>query len=157
MVVEIWSVGKESEAYIAAGVKSYLEKARPYVSVSLVILPSPKKLVTAEPAILKKAEGEMILQKLGPQHHLIALDERGKGLTSLQWAQYFEGCMNNSVKTLVLLIGGAFGLSEEVRAAAKGVWSLSPLVLPHGLVRLLVSEQVYRAYAIINRLPYHHV
>ena len=157
MNIEIWSVGKESEPYIGDGVKNYLDKAKPFASVSLHILPSPKKLVTAEPPILKKAEGEMILSRIGPQHHLIVLDERGKSLTSPQWASYFEGCMNSSVRTLVILIGGAFGVSEEVRQRAKGVWSLSALVLPHGIVRLLVAEQVYRAYSIIHRLPYHHV
>ena len=77
-------------------------------------------------------------------------------LSSPQRAQEFQQLMNQGTKTLVILIGGAYGVSEQVKRQAKQVWSLSSLVFPHQLVRLILAEQVYRAFSIINNSPYHH-
>ena len=98
----------------------------------------------------------MILKKLKPQHYLVLLDEKGKMLSSPQWAKQFQQLMNDSVKTLVLLIGGAYGVSDTIKQQAKQTWSLSPLVFPHQLVRLILAEQVYRAFSILHNSPYHH-
>jgi 23S rRNA (pseudouridine1915-N3)-methyltransferase len=84
------------------------------------------------------------------------LDVRGKQLDSPQWAEAFQTLLNAGTRTLVLLIGGAFGVSDAVRGRAAQVWSLSKLVFPHQLVRLIVAEQVYRAFSILHRSPYHH-
>ncbi len=105
----------------------------------------------------KLQEEELILKKLQPQHYLILLDERGKKTyNSVQWSQQFQQCMNQGVKTLVILIGGAFGVTDNIRKQARQCWSLSNLVFPHQLVRLIVAEQVYRAFSILNNSPYHH-
>jgi 23S rRNA (pseudouridine1915-N3)-methyltransferase len=98
----------------------------------------------------------MILKKLQAQHYLILLDERGKMLDSTQWASQFQSFMNQGVRTLVILIGGAFGVTDAVRDRANQVWSLSKLVFPHQLVRLMIAEQVYRAFSILKNTPYHH-
>jgi 23S rRNA (pseudouridine1915-N3)-methyltransferase len=78
-------------------------------------------------------------------------------LSSPQWAQRFQQCMNQGVRTLVILIGGAYGVTDRVRQSAREVWSLSSLVFPHQMVRLIAAEQVYRAFSILNNSPYHHV
>lgn len=156
MQVEIWSVGKENESFIDEGLKYYFQKIRPYNPVDLVLLQLPKKLATTDADKAKLLEEEMILKKLQPHHYLVLLDERGKLLTSPQWAQQFQQMMNMGTKTLVILIGGAFGVTDNIRKQAKQVWSLSHLVFPHQLVRLMVAEQVYRAFSILNNSPYHH-
>jgi 23S rRNA (pseudouridine1915-N3)-methyltransferase len=156
MQVEIWSVGKENESFIDEGLKYYFQKTRPYNPVDLVLLQLPKKLATTDADKAKLLEEEMILKKLQPHHYLVLLDERGKLLTSPQWAQQFQQMMNMGTKTLVILIGGAFGVTDNIRRQAKQVWSLSHLVFPHQLVRLMVAEQVYRAFSILNNSPYHH-
>ncbi|HEY1030792.1 MAG TPA: 23S rRNA (pseudouridine(1915)-N(3))-methyltransferase RlmH [Flavipsychrobacter sp.] len=156
MQVEIWSVGKENESFIDDGLKYYFQKTRPYNPVDLVLLQLPKKLATTDADKAKLLEEEMILKKLQPHHYLVLLDERGKLLTSPQWAQQFQQMMNMGTKTLVILIGGAFGVTDNIRKQAKQVWSLSHLVFPHQLVRLMVAEQVYRAFSILNNSPYHH-
>jgi 23S rRNA (pseudouridine1915-N3)-methyltransferase len=156
MQVEIWSVGKENESFIDEGLKYYFQKTRPYNPVDLVLLQLPKKLATTDADKAKLLEEEMILKKLQPHHYLVLLDERGKLLTSPQWAQQFQQMMNMGTKTLVILIGGAFGVTDNIRKQAKQVWSLSHLVFPHQLVRLVVAEQVYRAFSILNNSPYHH-
>jgi len=157
MHIEIWSVGKENESFIEDGLRYYFQKTKPYNSIELVVLQLPKKAATTDTERAKLAEEEMILKRLQPHHYLVLLDERGKQLNSLQWSQQFQQCMNQGVKTLVILIGGAFGVTDKIRAQARQCWSLSPLVFPHQLVRLIVAEQVYRAFSILNNSPYHHV
>ncbi|MCB9046855.1 MAG: 23S rRNA (pseudouridine(1915)-N(3))-methyltransferase RlmH [Chitinophagales bacterium] len=156
MDIEIWSIGKENEAFIDTGIELYFKKTRPYNPVQLVTLQLPKKAATTDIERTKQQEEELIFKKLQPNHYLVLLDERGKMLTSPQWANQFQQCMNQGVKTLVILIGGAFGVSDRIRKEAKQVWSLSNLVFPHQLVRLIVAEQVYRAFSILHNSPYHH-
>ncbi len=157
MNIEIWSIGKENDAYINEGVQQYLQKTKPWISVDLHIIPLPKRSANTEPAVAKQQEEELLLKKLKPYHYLILLDERGKMLSSTQWATQFQQCMNMGTKTVVLLIGGAYGVTDSIRQKANQCWSLSNLVFPHQLVRLLLAEQVYRAYSILNHSPYHHV
>ncbi len=156
MDIEIWSIGKENEPFIEDGIQYYFKKTRPYNPVQLVTLQLPKKLATTDVELSKQREEELVLKKLQPHHYLVLLDERGKQLTSPQWAKQFQQCMNNGVKTLVILIGGAYGVSDKLQKEAKQVWSLSQLVFPHQLVRLIVAEQVYRAFSILHNSPYHH-
>ncbi len=156
MNIEIWSVGKENEAFIEAGVQHYFKKIKPWCAIEMKLLQQPKKLVTNDVARLKTLEGDMILKALQPAHHLLLLDEKGKLQTSEVWASQIQHLMTHSVKTLVFLIGGAFGVSEDVKAQAKQTWALSPLVFPHQLVRLIVAEQIFRSFSILNNTPYHH-
>ena len=156
MNIEIWSVGKENEPFIEDGLRYYFQKTNPYNPVSLVILQSSKKTATTDIERTKQQEEELILKKLQTNHYLILLDEKGKQLNSIQWSQQFQQLMNQGTKTLVLLIGGAFGVTDNVRKQARQCWSLSSLVFPHQMVRLIVAEQVYRAFSILNNSPYHH-
>jgi 23S rRNA (pseudouridine1915-N3)-methyltransferase len=156
MNIEIWTIGKENDSYINEGIQYYFQKIKPYNPIELVILQLPKKAATTDIERTKKQEEELILKRLSSTHYLILLDERGKQLSSPQWAQQFQQLMNQGVKTLVLLIGGAYGVSDELRKQAKQCWSLSALVFPHQLVRLILAEQVYRSFSILNNSPYHH-
>lgn len=156
MHIEIWSLGKASESYIEQGIQQYFAKTKPWNSVELVLLQLPKKDISTDVQRTKQAEEELILKKLQPHHYLILLDERGKMLDSVQWSKQFQQCMNQGVKTLVILIGGAFGVSDAIRQKARQTWSLSALVFPHQLVRLMVAEQVYRVFSILHHSPYHH-
>lgn len=156
MQIEIWSIGRANDAFIDEGIRHYFQKIKPYNPIELVIMQLPKKAATQDIARTKQLEEELIKKKLQPNHYLILLDERGKKLNSPEWAQQFQQCMNQGVKTVVLLIGGAFGVSDNIRGMAKQVWSLSNLVFPHQLVRLILAEQVYRSFSILNNTPYHH-
>jgi 23S rRNA (pseudouridine1915-N3)-methyltransferase len=154
--IEIWSLGKENDSYIEEGVRNYFRKTQPWCAVELVIMQIPRKFATADAVVAKRQEEELILKRLQPHHLLVLLDERGKMLSSVQWAGQMQQMMNQGVKTMVLLIGGAYGVTDNVRARAKQVWSLSALVFPHQLVRLILAEQVYRAMSILNNSQYHH-
>ena len=157
MNVEIWSIGKENEPFIQDGLNYYFKKTRPWNPIDLVLIQTPKNKATTDIERTKQMEEELLLKKLQPHHYLILLDERGKMLNSIQWSQQFQQCMNTGVKTLVILIGGAFGVTDAIKSRANQCLSLSNLVFPHQMVRLITSEQVYRAFSILNNSPYHHV
>lgn len=156
MHVEVWSLGKENDSFIDEGVRHYFQKTKPWNSIELVVLQTAKKAATTDINRARQQEEELIMKRLQPGHYLVLLDERGKSLSSIEWSQQFQQCMNQGVKTLVILIGGAYGVSEAVKKRANQTWSLSRLVFPHQLVRLIVAEQVYRAFSILNNSPYHH-
>ena len=157
MNIEIWSLGKPNDSFIEEGIQYYFQKTKPWNPIELVVLQLPKKALTTDVARTKLLEEEMVLKKLQSNHYLVLLDERGKMLNSIQWSQQMQQCMNQGVKTLVILIGGAFGVTENIKKLAKQTWSLSALVFPHQMVRLMVAEQVYRSFSILNNSPYHHV
>lgn len=105
---------------------------------------------------LKKKEAEMILGWLKKDDYLVALDERGKEMSSEELAEFIQARANESAKAIVFLIGGAFGLDDAVLKKANHKWSLSKLTFPHQLARLILAEQVYRACTIIRNEKYHH-
>lgn len=156
MKISFWAVGKTHEPYVKAGVEDFTKRIGNYFPVQWNILPVPKGAGTLSEADLKKREGEMILDFLKEGDYPIALDERGKELTSKSFANFVQQRGNESVKNLIFLIGGAFGFDEGVLKRAKFQWSLSPLTFPHQLVRLILAEQVYRACTILRNEKYHH-
>jgi len=156
MKLQFWSVGKAHETYVKEAVEMFSKRISHYYPAEWVIIPMPKNAGTLSETELKKKEGETILNGLQKEDYLILLDERGKLLKSEELAKFVEQRANESVKKLVFLIGGAYGVSDEVMKRANYKWSLSPLVFPHQLVRLILAEQVYRACTIIKNEKYHH-
>lgn len=150
------SVGKAHEPFVKEGIDMFTKRVSNYFPVEWHILPMPKNAGNMDGAELKKKEGEQILQSVGKDDFLVLLDERGKQLTSEGVAQLIQTRANESAKTVVFLIGGAYGVSNEVMQRANVKWSLSQLVFPHQLVRLILAEQVYRACSIIKNEKYHH-
>ncbi|MEJ8819161.1 23S rRNA (pseudouridine(1915)-N(3))-methyltransferase RlmH [Lacibacter sp. H407] len=156
MKIHFWSVGKQHEAYVKAGVDEFTKRISNYYPVEWTILPMPKNTGTLSESDLKKKEGELILNSLQKDDYLVALDERGKQISSEGLAELIMKRGNESVKNLVFLIGGAYGIDEAVMKRANYKWSLSQLVFPHQLVRLILAEQVYRACSINRNEKYHH-
>jgi 23S rRNA (pseudouridine1915-N3)-methyltransferase len=156
MKIQIWSIGKPHEAYIKNGVEDFTKRISKYYPVEWNIIPVPKNAGMLSEMDLKKREGELVMEWLSKDDYLIALDEHGKQMTSEQLAAFIQSRANNSVKQLVFLIGGAYGLDEAVLKKAKFRWSLSQLTFPHQLVRLILTEQLYRACTILRNEKYHH-
>ena len=102
------------------------------------------------------AEGKSILSALAPSDYVALLDEHGSEYTSLQWAQYVQRRMSSGVRRLVFVVGGPYGFSQEVYARANDKVSLSKMTFSHEMVRLIFTEQLYRAFTILNNEPYHH-
>lgn len=156
MKIQLWSVGKAHESYVKEGVELFSKRLNHYFNTEWVLIPGPKNQASLSAADLKLKEGEIILNLLKKEDYLIVLDERGKQWSSEALALFLQQRANESEKNLVFLIGGAFGVSEAVLKRAQFKWSLSPLVFPHQLVRLILAEQLYRACSILKNEKYHH-
>ncbi|MGL6269200.1 MAG: 23S rRNA (pseudouridine(1915)-N(3))-methyltransferase RlmH [Chitinophagaceae bacterium] len=156
MKIQIWSVGKKHEPYVKEGVLDFSKRISRYYPLEWHIVPVPKNTGMLSEADLKKSEAKTILDWLQKDDYLVALDERGKEMDSEQLAGFIELRANESTRQLVFLIGGAFGLDQTVLQRANYRWSLSKLVFPHQLVRLILTEQLYRACTIIRNEKYHH-
>jgi 23S rRNA (pseudouridine1915-N3)-methyltransferase len=156
MKISLWTIGKNNETYVKEGIDEFTKRISRYFSVEWTIIPVPKNAGMLSEMDLKKKECEIILQWLKPDDFLIVLDERGKQLSSEALANFLQTRSNESIKNLVFLIGGAFGLDEKILSKAKFSWSLSLLTFPHQLVRLILAEQIYRACTILRNEKYHH-
>jgi 23S rRNA (pseudouridine1915-N3)-methyltransferase len=156
MKIQFWSVGKPHEPYAKAGIEEFTKRLNNYFIADWHIIASPKNAASLSETELKKAEAAVILQQLQKDDHLVLLDERGKQFSSPELAQWLQQRANESTKRIVFLIGGAFGVDETVMKRADHTWSLSKLVFPHMLVRLILAEQVYRACTILRNEKYHH-
>jgi 23S rRNA (pseudouridine1915-N3)-methyltransferase len=156
MKFQFWAIGKNHEPYVKDGVDLFTKRISNYYPVEWNILPMPKNAGMLSEMDLKKKEGEMITGFLQKDDYLVLLDETGKQLSSEELANFIRLRANESNKNIVFLIGGAYGVSDVVKKRANYQWSLSRLVFPHQLVRLILAEQVYRACSINRNEKYHH-
>lgn len=156
MKIHLWSVGRQHESYVEEGITLFTKRIAHYYPVQWNLLPVPKHTGMMSEMDIRKKEGAMILDLLKKDDYLVLLDERGKNMSSEGLAGFLEQRANEGQKNIVFLIGGAYGVSEEVRQRAQFTWSLSKLVFPHQLVRLILAEQIYRACSIIRNEKYHH-
>lgn len=157
MKLRLISVGKPHEPYVKEGINDFTQRINKYFKADWLIIHTPKTAPSLSETELKKAEATLILNQIEKEDYLILLDERGKVFSSPQLAQFIQQRANESNKQLVFLIGGAFGVDPIITSRAQLVWSLSPLVFPHMLARLILSEQLYRACTIIRNEKYHHI
>jgi 23S rRNA (pseudouridine1915-N3)-methyltransferase len=156
MKIQCWTIGKPNESYVSEGIELFTKRIKHYYPIEWNILPVPKQTAMLSEADLKKKEGAMILDWLQPDDYLVALEERGKQISCEELAAFIQKRANESKKRLIFLIGGAYGLDELVLKRADFKWSLSKLVFPHQLVRLILAEQLYRACTILRGEKYHH-
>lgn len=156
MKLQFWAIGKNHEPYVKDGVDLFTKRISNYYPVEWNILPTPKNAAMLSEMDLRKKEGDMITGFLQKEDYLVLLDEHGKQVSSEGLAAFIQQRANESVKTIVFLIGGAYGVSDAVKQRANYQWSLSKLVFPHQLVRLILAEQVYRACSINRNEKYHH-
>lgn len=150
MTIKIIAIGKKHEKWVKEGIDRYETRLRKPWDMSWQYLPHSS---LAEEAA-RAEESHRILEKIERDDYLVLLDERGTMLTSPALSRLLEGQLG--FKKVVLVIGGAYGVDDSVRARANTVWSLSDLVFPHQLVRLMITEQIYRAGEIAAGRPYHH-
>lgn len=151
MTIKIIAIGKKHEKWVKDGIDRYETRLRKPWDITWQYLPHSS---LAE-EVARAEESRRILEKVDRDDYLVLLDERGKMLSSPALARLLEAQLG--FKKVVLVIGGAYGVDDSVRARANTVWSLSELVFPHQLVRLIITEQIYRAGEIAAGRPYHHV
>lgn len=151
MPLKVIAVGKKHESWVQEGIARYQMRLRAPFVLEWVLLPHSH----LEGLSARQEESGRILSRLSPTDIVILLDERGKALDSPVLSRLLGDHLNAS-QTVVMVIGGAYGVDDTVHSRAHVTWSLSPLVFPHQLVRLIVAEQVYRAQEIARGGSYHH-
>ena len=156
MKIQCWSIGKSHENYVNEGIQLFSARIEHYFPLSWNIIPPPKQAANMDAPTLKEEEGKKVLALLQPTDKLILLDERGKNLFSPDVAALMQKNAEQGTKNLIFLIGGAYGVSDAVKKRADFCWSLSNLVFPHMLARLILAEQLYRACTIMRNEKYHH-
>ena len=154
MNFKIISIGKKNPPEVEEFVEGYIERLKGQHNFSWVFAPS--EALTSEDEKGKKKEAEKILSHIKEKSFVILFDEKGKRYTSETFSTLLQKTIENSFDEIVFIIGGAFGVSKEVKACAGEIISLSDFTFPHLLVRMVVVEQIYRAVSILNGSKYHH-
>lgn len=153
MHIKIIWVGKAKKNDFTELLNDYERRIERFCSISFTEI---KDSNSPKPELQRKAEGEKILLTLKPEDYLILLDEKGKNFTSEGFAQKIESLQGKNIKNCVFALGGAYGFSQAVYAKANEQIALSHMTFTHQMVRLIFIEQLYRAFTIINKMPYHH-
>ncbi len=148
-------VGKTTDRHFQAGISDYAGRISHYMPFELVTIPELKNTKSLSEDQQKTAEGELILKLLQPSDTVVLLDEHGRELRSIEFARWLEQ-KRKTVRRLVFIIGGPYGFSPAVYARANEQLSLSKMTFSHQMIRLVFTEQVYRACTIIKGEPYHH-
>ena len=156
--ITIVTIGKLKEKYLIQGINEYLKRLTAYAKVDIIELAdekAPENLSESEMEQVKQKEGERILSKVSDDTHVIALAIEGKMKSSEQLAADIENLATYGKSKVAFVIGGSLGLSKDVMKRANGTLSFSKMTFPHQLMRLILVEQVYRAFRIIRNEPYH--
>ncbi|MFD1780559.1 23S rRNA (pseudouridine(1915)-N(3))-methyltransferase RlmH [Fredinandcohnia salidurans] len=157
MNITIVTIGKLKEKYLIQGINEYLKRLTAYAKVDLIELAdekAPENLSESEMEQVKQKEGERILSKLSDDTHVIALAIEGKMKSSEQLADDLENLATYGKSKIAFIIGGSLGLSKDVMKRSNDTLSFSKMTFPHQLMRLILVEQVYRAFRIIRNEPY---
>lgn len=156
MNIKLLCIGKTDNKQLQTLIDEYSGRLNHYIKFSLEVIPDIKNVKNLSESQQKEKEGILILKKVGPQDHLILLDENGKEFNSVGFSKFLQKKMNGGYKTLVLVIGGPYGFSESVYQKAQGKVALSQMTFSHQMVRLFITEQLYRGFTILKGEPYHH-
>ncbi|WP_123054860.1 23S rRNA (pseudouridine(1915)-N(3))-methyltransferase RlmH [Clostridium sp. JN-1] len=158
MKIDIVCVGKIKENYLRDAIKEYSKRLSRYCKLQILEVPdekAPENYSNKEKEIIKKKEGKSILKHIKENSFIITLDLRGKMLSSEEMSSFIKDCCIKGHSNLVFIIGGSLGLSDEVLAKANFSLCFSKMTFPHQLMRVILMEQLYRSYKIMNNEPYH--
>lgn len=158
MKITVVCVGKIKEKYFTMGIEEYSKRLSRYCKLDIIQVPdekTPDNASEAEELMIKKKEGERILKNIKDNAYVIALAIEGKMLTSEELADKIDKLGVGGDSHIVFVIGGSLGLDEEVLKRADYKLSFSKMTFPHQMMRMVLLEQVYRGYRIINGEPYH--
>jgi len=156
MTIKLLAIGKTDSSQLQELIQVYQKRLQHYINFKIELIPDLKKTKNLSEDQQKEKEGELILKRLASTDILILFDEKGKHYTSVEFSTFLQKKMNTGIKQLVFLIGGPYGFSNQVYSKASGKISLSKMTFSHQMVRLFITEQVYRAFTILKNEPYHH-
>lgn len=156
MKITLVVIGKTNGKFLIDGIEEYTKRLSYYIPFNITYLPDVKNNKKLSEDQQKTLEGNTILGGLEKSDYVVLLDEHGKEFTSVEFSKYIEKKMSTIPKRLVFIVGGPYGFSQEVKERANEKISLSKMTFSHEMIRLIFTEQLYRAMTIINNEPYHH-
>lgn len=156
MKIVLLSVGKTDNEYFAQIIEEYKKRINHYLPFEISFVPDVKNRKNLPVTEFKEAEGKKLMAWLHPSDHVVLLDNRGRQLDSPGFAGYLEKKTLSVPKRLVFVVGGPYGFSQELYDRASEMLSLSAMTFTHQMVRMVFTEQLYRAMTILNNEPYHH-
>lgn len=156
MNITLLVVSKTDIPFVQQGLAVYQERLRHYCNFTLDVIPSLRDQRNMTPSEVMQHEGQLILKRIEKSDCAVLLDEHGRQHTSIGFSQYLQQKMNAGIRQLTFVIGGAFGFSPAVYAAAQDKLSLSAMTFNHQMVRLFFAEQLYRAFTILRHEKYHN-
>ncbi len=154
MKVEFWWIGKTQAKYLMAPLLDFEKRISHFQKFSIREFSSIR---TKDHSRLKEEEGKSFLNKINTGDYIVLLDEKGTSYSSVQFADYVNKLQLQGMRRIIFIAGGSHGFSDDMYTRGDALLSLSEMTFTHEMVRLIFLEQLYRAYAINNHLPYHHV
>ena len=156
MKITLLTIGKTEDKYLLEGLDIYLKRLKHYISFKILEIPELKGTKSLSREQQKSKEAELILKNIHSTDHVILLDEKGQEFSSKQFSTFLNKKMVGGQQHLVFIVGGPYGFSEEIYLRSNEKISLSRMTYSHQMIRLLFTEQLYRAYTILKGEPYHH-
>lgn len=156
MKIKLLAVGKTDQPALNELIDNYQKRLKHYITFEIEIIPDVKNAKSLNQSQLKEKEGQLILSKIQSGDVMVLLDEKGKHFRSIEFSDYLQKKMNAATKQLIFVIGGPFGFSDAVYDTAQEKISLSKMTFSHQMIRLFLTEQIYRSFTILKNEPYHH-
>lgn len=156
MNIKLLVVGKTLKGFINDGVEEYVKRLKHYTNFSIEVIADVKNSASFSSQQLQKQEALLIEKHINSEDCVIILDEHGKQYKSMEFANMLQQKMNTSIKSIVFVVGGAYGFAEDIKKKYNNKISLSTMTFSHQMVRLFFVEQLYRAFTILNNEPYHN-
>ena len=149
-------VGRTVEQHYITAINDYIQRTKRFITFDMEVIPELKNTKNISMELQKEKEGELICKAFQPGDVIVLLDEHGKEMRSLEFAEWMKRKMNTVNKRLVFVIGGPYGFSQKVYDVAHEKISMSKMTFSHQMIRLIFVEQIYRAMTILNGGLYHH-
>lgn len=156
MKISLIVIGKTGDSYMNEGIAAYTKRLSYYIPFDIQYIPDIKNTKAMNELQQKQLEGQALLNSFDKSDYVVLLDEHGREYTSVDFAKYISKKMISVPKRLVFVVGGPYGFSDDVKTFAKEKISLSKMTFSHEMIRLIFTEQLYRAMTILNNEPYHH-
>jgi 23S rRNA (pseudouridine1915-N3)-methyltransferase len=156
MEIIILATGKTNESCLNSGINDYLKRLKHYLNIKFIYTPELKEKGKLSIAEIKENEAQALLKMIPQSSYIVLLDENGGELSSVDFSSFIQKQLNSGIKKLVFLIGGPYGVAEEMKNKANYILSLSKMTFTHQFIRLIFVEQLYRAMTILKKEPYHN-
>ena len=156
MQISVYMVGKTSNNTFSQGIEEYFQRLKHYNPIKQVVIPDLKDKKSLNHLQIKEKEAAAIIQLLPKTAFIVLLDEKGAEMRSMEFASFFQKQLNKGTREIIFIIGGAYGVADTLINLVDYKLSLSKMTFTHQFIRLILFEQIYRAFSILNNEPYHN-